>query len=113
MTNILFEEGRLERLVSGALTASINAHGPVRLADLGSAAKRVAGQIRGELTQNPPAGQEHAVCTAVIDGLKKEIAFLRSRDAKLHSQVRYWREKAVIDNTAEKIDNKTMETSDV
>ncbi len=37
----------LERIIAGALRAAIKDHGPITLEWIGSAAKRVAGQLRG------------------------------------------------------------------
>lgn len=45
----IFDEGVLNKIVSVAIRDSIKAHGPITPNTVGSAAKRIAGSLQGEL----------------------------------------------------------------
>lgn len=44
-----WSEVKLTRIVAGALRSAMNDHGPIGEEQMGSAAKRVAGQLKGEV----------------------------------------------------------------
>ena len=58
------KERSLERIVAGALRAAIHDHGPITLQTLGSAAKRIVGQLGGAVGPAAMARRRWADTTA-------------------------------------------------
>lgn len=87
-----FEEGPLERMVSGALRDTITAHGAIDHKQVGSASKRfvcaLRARIRGVSTNKKLLCQAHE---EVIKELRKEIEELKKLKERANSQERRWR----------------------
>jgi hypothetical protein len=72
----LFEIGHLERIVSGGLISCIKAHGPVTRNFVGSATKRIAQNLRGQLKQFAGAAHNRSASLAKY---KQDLAYENER----------------------------------
>ncbi len=68
----------LERIIAGALRAAIKDHGPITLEWIGSAAKRVAGQLRGAVG---PAAMARRRWESIPDDERRRITGAGGRSA--------------------------------
>ncbi len=80
----------LEKVVAGCVRDTIRAHGPVDKERIGSAAKRIAHQIFGELKAAAGKGDGHEVCEAKVAELQKEVKRLERRMIALAKSVKHW-----------------------
>ena len=84
----LFEIGHLEKIISWGLRSCIHAHGPITREWIGSAAKRVAQNIRGQLIQY--AGQTSQ--DIALAKYKQELAEDNRRIHEINTSLRKQRD---------------------
>ncbi len=82
----LFEIGHLERVVSGGLISCIKAHGPVTRNFVGSAAKRIAQNLRGQLKQFAGAGTNDLALAKYKQDLADENQRIVAQNISLKKQ---------------------------
>ena len=81
----LFENtGWLETIIRAAVKETISAHGPITMNLIRSAAKRIAGGIRGGLKREFPHADGHSACRLRVADLEERLAALKtSFDAQM------------------------------
>jgi vacuolar-type H+-ATPase subunit I/STV1 len=81
----------LQKLIVKSLKDCIRAHGDITVEWIGSAAKRIANQIYGELKA---VASKDELFQAKIAEIKKEIHRMERRNKSLAKTIRHWMEKA-------------------
>lgn len=82
----VFEFGPLERLISGCVRDCINNHGDIRTKNIGSAAKRIAGSLRGALKDCYDKDLAPAIAIQYEKDLLAKIERLEDQNYSLRKQ---------------------------
>jgi hypothetical protein len=106
MDPILETKGWLDAIVRAAIKNTIQAHGPITASLVGSAAKRIAGDVRSSLKRELPNAEGHTACRLRVADLEERLAAL---EFNFRTQVEYWMRKA---NVAEQREQSHAVSSD-
>jgi uncharacterized coiled-coil protein SlyX len=108
----MFEEGNFEKMCTGILSSTIEAHGPITHQTKGSAAKRFACQFRAFLKQFHTEDIKDASIVAEIEELNKELNKSKAKVISQGKQIAYLIDKLKETGVFTKNNGREIRTTD-